>query len=94
MRLKALIVLLAIAFSIVGPPTLSLTLSDHGHAAIGTLDVCNSSTPALSAQGDMPCLNECTSNPFSFALYKASEIINPPCKPLLIAFQDERPPKV
>jgi hypothetical protein len=94
MRLKALIVLLAIAFSIAGPPSLSLTLSDGGNPVIGTLDVCGSTTPALSSEGDMPCLNECPSYPLPLALYKAPEIVNPPSKPLLIAFQDERPPQV
>jgi hypothetical protein len=93
MRLKALIVLVTIAFSIVGPPSLSLTLSDGGHATIGTLDVCHSTTPALSSEGDMPCLNESPDYPFPLALSKASEIVNPLNKPLLIAFQDERPPQ-
>lgn len=94
MKWKAIIVLLAIALSIIVPPSLSLTIADGGHAVIGTLDVCHSATPALSSNGDMPCVNECPSYPFPLALHKASEIVNPSNKPLLIAFQDERPPKV
>jgi hypothetical protein len=94
MRWQAVIVLLAILLSIVLSPALSLTIADGGHSMIGTLDVCHSATPALSSNGDMPCLNECPRCPFPLAQHKASEIVNPPCKPLLIAFQDERPPKV
>jgi len=93
MRWKAIIVLLAVALGIIVPPSLSLTLADGGHSAIGTLDVCHSATPALSSNGDMPCVNEHPCYPASLAKHKASEIVNPPCKPLFIAFQDERPPK-
>jgi hypothetical protein len=94
MRWKAIIVLLTIALSIIVPPSLSVTIADGGHSMIGTLDICHSATPALSSNGDMPCVNECQCNPVPLAQHKAFEIVNPPCKPLLIAFQDERPPKV
>jgi hypothetical protein len=94
MRWKAIIVLLAVALSIVVPPSLSLMIADGGHPLIGTLDVCHSATPALSSHGDMPCLNECPCCPFPLAQIKVAEITNPPFKPLLLAFQDERPPKV
>ncbi len=94
MRWKAIIVLLAVALSIIVPPSLSVTIADGGHSMIGTLDVCHSATPALSSNGDMPCVNECPCYPVPLAQHKASEIVNPPRKPLLIAFQDERPPKI
>jgi hypothetical protein len=94
MKWQAFIVLLAIALSIVVPPSLPF-LSDHSAmAAIGTLDVCHSATPALSSNGDMPCVNECACRHLPFAQSKSAEILAPPCKPLLISFQDERPPKV
>ena len=86
-------VLLAVALSIIVPPSLSLTIADGGHSMIGTLDVCHSATPALSSNGDMPCVNECPCNFFPFAQHAVSEIVSPPSKPLFIAFQDERPPK-
>jgi hypothetical protein len=93
MKWSALIVLLAIALSSVVPPSLPY-LSDHGAmAAIGTLDVCHSAMPALSGNGDMPCMNECPCRHLPLAESKYSEFIIPPFKPLLIAFQDERPPE-
>jgi hypothetical protein len=94
MRWQAIIVLLAVALSIVVPPSLSLTIADGGHAMIGTLDVCHSTAPALSSNGEMPCVNECPCHPLPLAQKKVPEIANSLFKPLLIAFQDERPPKV
>jgi hypothetical protein len=93
MNWQAVIVLLAIALSIVVPPSLPF-LSDHGAmAAIGTLDVCHSATSALSSNGDMPCMNECLCRYHPFAESKYTEIFAPLFKPLLLAFQEERPPK-
>ena len=93
MKWKALIVLLAIALSIVIPPSLPF-LSDHGAmAAIGTLDVCHSAIPALSSNGDMPCVNECTCGHLPLGQFKKAEIVNPLFKPSAISFQDERPPR-
>jgi hypothetical protein len=94
MKWQALIVLLAIALSVVAPPSLPY-LSDRGAmVTIVTLDVCHSATPALSSNNDMPCVNECPCQHLLLAQSKNAEIITPPFKPLLIAFEDERPPKV
>jgi len=93
MKWQACIVLLAIALSIVLPPSLPF-LSDRGAmAAIGTLDVCHSATPALSSNGDMPCLNHCASLPLPFEQKTVAEIARSLFQPFFIAFQDERPPK-
>ncbi len=94
MRWQAVIVLLAIALSIVGPPSLPMTFLHDGHSAIGILDVCHSSTPALSTSGDMPCMSECPCRPLPLPQNAFAELVNPRFKPFFIAFQDERPPKV
>ncbi len=93
MRWQAFIILAAIVLSIAGPPTLILTGVHDSRTEIGTLDVCHSSAPALSSNGEMPCVNECTFNAHPLAPSMVSEISNSPCKPFYIAFQDERPPK-
>jgi len=93
MKWQAIIVLLTIAFSIVVPPSLSLTLAQDGQAAIGILDVCHSTTPALSSQGDMPCMNERPIKPLPLAQTHSAFVANTPFKPYVTAFQDERPPK-
>jgi hypothetical protein len=93
MRWQAVIILLAIAFSIIIPPSLPMIIVHDGHASIGSLDVCNSSTPAVSARGDMPCVNECPCQSLPLARIASVEIEKTPFRPFLIAFQDERPPK-
>jgi len=93
MKWQASIVLLAIAISVIVPPSLPF-LSDQGAMAeIGTLDVCHSATPALSSNGDMPCLSECSCCSVPLEFYKICEIVNPLLKPSAMSFQDERPPK-
>ncbi len=95
MKWQALIVILAIALGVVIPPSSPyLYLADNGAtASIGTLDVCHSSIPALSANGHMPFLNECPCQQLPLALYANPAIADPPLKTLLIVFQDERPPE-
>jgi hypothetical protein len=91
MRWRAVIVLLAITLSIIVPP--SLTLAGHGgQAAIGTLDVCHSAVPALSSNGEMPCLNTCSNSLLPLASQEVIHMVTLPEKPYFIAFQDERPP--
>jgi hypothetical protein len=93
MRWCAVIVLLAITLSIIVPPT--LTPAGHGgQAVIGILDVCHTAIPALSSNGEMPCLNECSNSLLPLALQEVVPIVTLPEKPYFIAFQDERPPKL
>jgi hypothetical protein len=94
MKSQAVIVLLAIALTIAIPPSFSLTCGDAGHAMIGTLDICHSATPALSSSGSMPCIQQCPCNPLPLALQGTSQIVNLRFKPVITAFDDERPPKV
>jgi hypothetical protein len=93
MRWQAVIVLLAIMLSIIVPPSLPMTISHGSQTSIGILDLCHSSAPALSTSGDMPCMNECPCQSLPLARSAAGAIGQPPFKPFLIAFQDERPPK-
>jgi hypothetical protein len=93
MKWQAIIILLAIALSIVVPPSLPF-LSDQGAmAAIETLDICHSTTSALSSNGDMPCITGCPCNPLPLALEGTMNIVTLLSKPHFIANQDERPPK-
>jgi hypothetical protein len=91
MRFQATIILLSLLLGIVVSP--SLPFSTGGEPEIGMLDICHDAVPALSSNGDMPCINECSSCPLPFAHYAALETVSPSVKPLLIASQDERPPK-
>ena len=93
MKLKAIIVLMALCLSIALPPSLTLMASHDGRAAIVTLDVCHAASSALSSNGEMPCVNEGTYNSILLTESLSIEVSNPPCKPFFIAFQDEHPPK-
>jgi len=85
--------LLAIGLSSAVPPCLSVP-SDHGHhAMIDNLDVCHTAIPALSSNGDMPCVHQYPCSHMPLVQNIITKIVNPRIKPLLIAFQDERPPK-
>jgi hypothetical protein len=93
MKWQAVIVLLALGFSIAVPMSFSIP-SDHGnHSMIGNLDVCHSSVPAISANGGMPCVHQCPCDHMHLVQVKIAQIAHPRFRPFLIAFQDERPPK-
>jgi hypothetical protein len=94
MKWQALVILAAIVGSIIVPSSLPLFPNHDGQAAVETLDVCHSATPAISSNGDMPCVNECPCQAPLLALSSVTEILSPPFKPFFIAFQDERPPKI
>jgi hypothetical protein len=93
MRSSAVIVLIALSLTVLAPPSFALTTYGDKAPVLGTLDVCHTATPALSSNGEMPCVNERVSLPLHLASDKVTEIVNPPFHPFHIAFQDERPPK-
>lgn len=93
MKWQAITVILAIALTVAIPPSFSLKCDSVGHAMIGNLDICHSTTPALSSRGGMPCIQECPFHPIPLVIQETSDIVNLLFKPVITAFQDERPPK-
>jgi hypothetical protein len=93
MKWQAIIVLLAIALTVLAPPSLPLTVARGGHAEIGDLDVCHQATPALSSAGEMPCINSVPAvhRPASFVTLSASQ--KPFFLQSLFTFDREHPPK-
>jgi hypothetical protein len=58
MKGTAYIVIIAITIAALSPITLLTVPVNHaGQPVLGDLNVCRSSTPALSSNGDMPCVN-------------------------------------
>ncbi len=93
MKWQAVIVLLAIALSVLAPPSLPLMILSDGHAEIGVLDVCHSAAPALSASGEMPFLNSLPFHQQPEILVTFSIQQKPVFSQLLSAFDNEQPPK-
>jgi hypothetical protein len=94
MKLQAVIVLLAIALGVAVPPALPMMAVGGGEAEIGVLDLCHAGAPALSSNGDIPCMNECPCRPLPLSKNRVCAVPTPRCKPFIIAYQDERPPKI
>jgi hypothetical protein len=93
MKWFAVIVLFAISLGVAVPPSLPIAAVRGGEAELGVLDLCHAGTPALSSNGDMPCMNGCPCRLPAPALYETAGILVTPRKPLLLTYQDERPPK-
>lgn len=93
MRCSAIIVLIALSLTVLAPPSFALAIHGDKAPVLGTLDVCHSAAPALSANGEMPCVHEGVSLPLPLTLNNVAEIVNPPFRPFHISFQDELPPK-
>ncbi len=93
MKWPAISVLLMLSFGIATPPFSSPVLTGGDQAMIGTLDVCHSAAPALSANGTGPCLQAC---PFCLPppLPEAiAKIAGPILSPLAFSFPDDHPPR-
>jgi hypothetical protein len=93
MRLKSVIVLLAIVFSVISPLSVHLTIA-HGQTSIETFDICHAGSLALSTSHDMPCVSEPVYRPCLPSHSAGAEKLDPIHKPLITTFQEERPPKI
>lgn len=93
MKWQAIIVLLAITFSIFVAPSMPLTAYHGRQVAIGTLDICHSSDPVLSVNGHMPVLNQSPFVVLPLVLNTVSTNKNSPLRIFFVASPDERPPQ-
>jgi hypothetical protein len=66
---------------------------NDGQSFLGNLDVCHAATPALSSNGEMPCVNEVPCRICQPAQGEVVQIDNHLFQPFLIVLQEERPPK-
>ena len=95
MKLQSVIILFAIALTIAFPPSFQFLSADHHReqAEIGALDVCHSTTPTLSSNGDMPCVHIALCILISSPVIVTSHNSNQPFTHFILSLQDERPPK-
>lgn len=92
MKVQAIIVLLAIMFSVLAPPSVPFLAMHGSEQAIGNLDVCHSGTPAISHGGEMPFLNECLGSLVPSSVFSAAPDITPLFIQALFTIRNERPP--
>ncbi|MBZ0155335.1 MAG: hypothetical protein K8I29_03860 [Alphaproteobacteria bacterium] len=95
MRLLSLLLLVVTGLSLLAPVVIAHPLPDtEGTASFVTLNVCHATDSGTGGSLDIPCLYE------SAGTLVRTEGGSPYCPPdspskfLLIAFQDERPPRV
>ncbi len=93
MRASSLIVLLAIALSILSPSPVPLA-SAHGQTVIGTLDVCHAGSLAISISHDTPCVIQPLYHPHLPSRMECPTIVDPTIRPFVLAFPEEHPPKI
>ena len=92
MKVRSVIVLFAIAFSVLSPLSVRLTIA-HGQTSIETFDVCHAGSPALSTSIDMPCISQPIYHPYLASRVEGTQILDPALKRLISTFQEEHPPK-
>jgi hypothetical protein len=92
MKWQSIIVLLAIVLSVAVPPALPF-IPGGGAASIGTLDVCHSAAPALSSNGEMPCISVMPSLQHPLRSMICRSLQEPLIKELLIPFDNDHPPQ-
>jgi len=93
MKWNVFIVLFAVLVGVVVPPSLPLIASSGEQASLGKLDVCHSATPALSSNGEMPCVHM-TANGIIPEMTVSVLIAAYPVFPeLILATRNEQPPQ-
>lgn len=93
MKWNAVIVLFAILISVVVPPSLTLITATGTQASLGELDVCHSAAPALSSNGEMPCVHSNTSKLPMYLSITTSDPFHPVITEVVFTSPNEHPPK-
>jgi hypothetical protein len=93
MKVKSVVVLFTIAFSVLSPLSVHLTIA-HGQTSIGTFDVCHAGSTALSSSPDMPCVSQLIYTPCLPTHIESTQILGIALKLPISAFQEEHPPKI
>ena len=93
MKVRSVIVLFAIAVSVLSPLSVHLTIA-HGQTSIEALDVCHAGSLALSASHDMPGVSQPIYGLYLPARVEGAQILDTTLKLFPPTFQEEHPPKI
>ena len=94
MRSVTFILLIVLTFTVLAPATsFTLIVVNDGRSFLGMLDVCHSAAPALSSNGEMPCVSACPCS--SVPMFHLASIAPSPqiFTELLLASRNEQPPR-
>jgi len=94
MRWVTFILLVVLAFTVLAPMTaFTLINLNDGRSFLGNLDVCHSAAPALSSNGEMPCVSACPCS--SVPMVPISSVAPSPqfFTEILLASRNEQPPR-
>ena len=93
MKVRSVIVLFAIAVSVLSPLSVHLTIT-HGQTSIEAFDVCHAGSLALSASHDMPGVSQPIYGLYLPQRAESAQILDPTLKFLPPTLQKEHPPKI
>jgi hypothetical protein len=93
MKMRTVLILAALVFSIVLPLKIHVPLSDdNGHVL--ALDVCSAGGSNVSLNAHMPVIHQCTCKLCLLDFDGFYRISNPPFTPFCLPLQKDRPPRV
>ena len=94
MRPVTFILLVVLAFAVLGPVTVfTPVVMNDGHSFLGNLDVCHAATPALSSSGEMPCVTPVSCNNAPSLSVSFTGPVHTISVELILASRNEQPPK-
>ena len=94
MRCVTFILLVILAVTVLAPMTVVTLISlNDGRSFLGNLDVCHSAAPALSSNGEMPCVGPAPWSVVPALSISFSESVHPVYSELILASRNEHPPR-
>jgi hypothetical protein len=94
MRRISIILLIVLAFTLVAPlSSFSLGIAGKDGDMLSTLDVCHSAAPALSSNGEMPCVNMTANGIIPVVFVTFYEAVRPLFTELILTTRNEQPPQ-
>jgi hypothetical protein len=94
MRRISILLLIVLAVTLVAPlSSFSLVIAGKDCSMLSTLDVCNSAAPALSSNGEMPCVHMTTNGIIPVVFVTFHEKIYPVFTELILTTRNEQPPQ-
>ena len=95
MKLTTVMLLIIVALTVLTPmASFSLYLTDRQAGEVfANLDVCHSAAPALSLNGEMPCVHMTASGIIPVVFITFHETAYPVFNELILATRNEQPPQ-